>query len=124
MAAILRSGIDIIEIERIEKSIHLHGDRFLRRIFTRQEIMECQGRIESLAARFAAKEAAVKALGTGIGKISWLDLEILRNTENQPVLLLHGAANQQAKKLKLTLWTVSLSHNHDNAIAVVVASGD
>jgi holo-[acyl-carrier protein] synthase len=109
MTSILKSGIDLIEIDRLERSIERHADRFLKRIFTHQELADCHGRPESLAARFAAKEAAVKALGTGIGKISWLEVEIQRNAENQ---------------LKLTCWSVSLSHDRHMAIAVVVASGD
>jgi holo-[acyl-carrier protein] synthase len=124
MTSILKSGIDLIEIDRLERSIERHADRFLKRIFTHQELADCHGRPESLAARFAAKEAAVKALGTGIGKISWLEVEIQRNAENQPELILHGEALAQAKKLKLTCWSVSLSHDRHMAIAVVVASGD
>ena len=124
MTSFLRSGIDLIEIDRLENSIKRHGELFLKRIFTSQELADCQERVESLAARFAAKEAAAKALGTGIGMISWLDLEIIRNNENQPELVLHGSAIEQAKKLKLTCWSVSLSHTRKMAIAVVVASGD
>jgi len=124
MGLILKTGIDIIEIDRVEKSIQRHGKRFLERIFTPLEISDCQGRTESFAARFAAKEAAAKAMGSGIGKISWLDLEIQSNPENQPELILHGSAQKKAKKLKLTGWSVSLSHDRNNAIAVVIATGE
>jgi len=124
MVAIIRSGIDIIEIDRLEISIKRHGERFLKRIFTEQEQADCGGKVESLAARFAAKEAASKALGCGIGQISWLDIEVTRNSDHQPELNLHGAAQLLAKKLKLTFWSVSLSHTRQNAIAMVIAGGE
>lgn len=114
----------MIEINRLEKSIHRHGERFLKRIFTAQEQADCGGKVESLAARFAAKEAASKALGCGIGQVSWLEIEITRNSDQQPELNLHGAAQMLAKKLKLTIWSVSLSHTSQNAIAMVIASGE
>lgn len=124
MTAIIRSGIDIIEIDRLENSIKRHGERFLKRIFTAQELADCGGNVESLSARFAAKEAASKALGCGIGQVSWHEIEVQRNSDHQPELVLHGAAQALAKKLKLTIWSVSLSHTHQNAIAMVIASGD
>ena len=124
MAAIIRSGIDLVEIGRLEDSITRHGERFLNRIFTPQEQADCGGKVESLAARFAAKEAASKALGCGIGQVSWLDIEVTRNSDRQPELNLHGAAQVLAKKLKLTIWSVSLSHTRQNAIAMVIAIGE
>ena len=124
MVSIIRSGIDIVEIDRLEKSINRHAERFLKRIFTTQELADCGGKVESLAARFAAKEAASKALGCGIGQVSWLEIEITRNSDHQPELILHGAAQMLAKKLKLTVWSVSLSHTRQNAIAMVIASGE
>jgi holo-[acyl-carrier protein] synthase len=124
MTIITRSGIDLIEIKRVKASVERHGERFLKRIYTSQELIDCAGHVDSLSARFAAKEAVSKALGCGIGAISWLDVEILRNSEHQPELVLHGAAKVLAKKLKLTHWTVSLSHTHQNAIAMVIASGE
>jgi holo-[acyl-carrier protein] synthase len=124
MTAIIRSGIDMIEINRLEKSINRHGERFLKRIFTEQEQADCGGKVESLAARFAAKEAASKALGCGIGQITWLEIEVTRNSDHQPELNFHGAAQMLAKKLKLTIWSVSLSHTRQYAIAMVIASGE
>ena len=124
MTSRFRSGIDLIEIERVEDSIKRHGDRFLNRIFTSQELIDCEGNTHSLSARFAAKEAAAKALGCGIGEVSWQDIEVIRNSDRQPGLLLHGVAQDLAKKLKLTIWSLSLSHTHQNAIALVIASGD
>jgi holo-[acyl-carrier protein] synthase len=120
---ILKTGIDIIEIHRIQAALDRHGERFLKRIFTELEIFECHGRAEALAVRFAAKEAASKALGTGIGPIRWLDVETLHKWSGEPYLVLHGAADQIAHKVGLTDWVVSLSHSRENAIAVVIASG-
>jgi holo-[acyl-carrier protein] synthase len=121
---VLKTGIDIIEIPRIRTAFDRHGDRFLQRIFTTAEIAECRGRIDALAIRFAAKEAVVKALGTGIGPVSWLEVETLHKSSGEPYLLLHGQAEQVAQYLGLTTWEVSLSHSRDNAIAVVVATGE
>ncbi|MFH2038585.1 MAG: holo-ACP synthase [Chloroflexota bacterium] len=124
MEAIIRSGIDMVEIDRLEKSIIRYGERFLKRIFTAQELADCGGKVDSLAVRFAAKEAASKALGCGIGQVSWLEIEVTRNPDHQPELNLYGAAQILAKKLKLTLWSVSLSHTSQYAVAMVIASGD
>ena len=120
---ILKTGIDIIEIPRIQAALDRHGERFLQRVFTPSEITECRGRAEALAVRFAAKEATSKALGTGIGPISWREVETLHKWSGEPYLVLHGSAERIARELGLTTWAVSLSHSRDNAIAVVVASG-
>lgn len=114
----------MVEIDRLEKSIIRYGERFLKRIFTAQELADCGGKVDSLAARFAAKEAASKALGCGIGQVSWLEIEVTRNPDHQPELIFYGAAQVLAKKLKLTLWSVSLSHTSQFAVAMVIASGD
>jgi len=121
---LLKTGIDIIEIPRIQAALDHHGVRFLQRVFTPAEIADCRGRADALAVRFAAKEATVKALGTGIGPVSWREVETLHKRSGEPYLLLHGRADQVAKSLGLTTWAVSLSHSRDNAIAVVVATGD
>lgn len=123
---ILRTGVDMIEIERVRQSIKRHGDRFLTRVYTDAELVACRGRAESLAARFAAKEAVAKALGTGIWRegIGWRDIEVTRDGETgAPVLALHGAASQRAETLGLTTWSISLSHDRERAIAFVVAMG-
>lgn len=120
---VLKTGIDIIEIPRIQAALDRHGDRFQQRIFTALEIAECHGRADALAIRFAAKEATAKALGTGIGPVGWRDVEILHKRSGEPYLVLHGRAELMAKYLGLTTWAVSLSHSQENAIAVVVASG-
>lgn len=124
---ILRSGVDLIEIERVSSALERHGDRFLQRIYTPAELAECGGDIHqhapSLAARFAAKEAAAKALGTGIGEVSWQEIEILHESTGQPVLNLSRRAQELATSLGLTCWSLSISHTHSHAVAVVIAIG-
>ena len=84
----LSTGVDLVEINRLQEAIERHGDRFLQRIFTSQELQEVRGNLPSLAACFAAKEAVAKALGTGIGAVNWREVEVLRGAERQPVLRL------------------------------------
>ncbi len=117
----LRTGVDLIEISRIESAIARYGARFLEHTFTEQEQAEFGDNTASLAARFAAKEAVSKALGTGIGQVGWLEIEILRGACREPVLHLHGSAERLAHDLGLTEWSVSLSHTATYAIAMVVA---
>lgn len=120
----LSTGVDLVEIKRLEDAISRHGERFLKRIFTARELDEVGQNTASLAARFAAKEAVSKALGTGIGPVNWREIEILRGPARQPVLLLHGAAQRLADELHLTSWSLSLSHTATHAIAMVVAGGE
>lgn len=117
----LRTGVDLIEVARIERAMQRHGERFFRRFFTEQERADCAGRAASLAARFAAKEAVAKALGTGIGQVRWVEIEIVAGPERRPELRLHGAARELAEALGLREWSVSLSHTHEHAIAFVAA---
>ena len=119
----LRSGVDLVEIERLQEAIGRHGERFLQRIFTQQELAEVRHNPSSLAGRFAAKEAVSKALGCGIGVVGWHDIEVLRGPLREPVLHLHGAAQERAAQLGVISWTISLSHTHQHAIAMVVAAG-
>lgn len=119
----LRTGVDLIEIQRIAESVERHGERFLDRVFTKLEQDQCGGRVESLAVRFAAKEAAAKALGCGIGDVSWLEIEVRSDDKKAPYLVLSGEGEKLAKELGLNLWSVSLSHTRDHAIAFVVATG-
>ncbi|MBK8902713.1 MAG: holo-ACP synthase [Anaerolineaceae bacterium] len=119
----LAVGVDMIEIARIERGIQRHGDRFLQRFFTGQEIAYCNGRIPSLAGRFAVKEAVSKALGTGIGDISWTDVEVVCDGRGKPQLVLHNQANTLAANQGLTQWDISLSHTDTHAIGFVVALG-
>jgi len=118
----LRTGIDLIEIARLQSAIERHGARLLERVFTPQELAEVGGNMASLAARFAAKEAVSKALGTGIGPIAWREIEILRGPDREPLLILHGAAKGLAEEHGLHSWSISLSHTHMYAVAVVVAT--
>ncbi len=119
----LRTGIDLLEIDRLEGALERHGERFLARIYTKSEQVLCAGNPASLAARFAAKEATAKALGTGLGIVAWVDIEILRADSGAPVLRLSGKALALAEELGLREWAISLSHTHEYAIASVVASG-
>ena len=118
---ILRTGVDLIEISRIEEVVSRHGKHYLERIYTPAELELCGKRVESLAGRFAAKEAVAKALGCGIGDVEWKEIEILGDEQHAPVLHLHGKATQEADKLGLTSWSISLSHSQSHAIAFVVA---
>ena len=88
----LRAGIDMIEVERIDDAILRFGSRFFERFFAEHELIDANGRTPALAARFAAKEAVAKALGTGIGEVGWLEIEILTGSRGEPLLLLHGDA--------------------------------
>src|SRR4051812_26520662 len=121
-------GTDIIEIARIAASVARFGDRFLTRIYTPGEIAYCKARpksaAQSLAARFAAKEAGAKALGTGISRgVSWKELEVTRTPGEPPQLRLAGRAAERAAKLGVSRISVSLTHSAESAIAVVVMEG-
>jgi holo-[acyl-carrier protein] synthase len=120
----LRTGVDLIDLERVEATIERYGQRFLERVFTPRELAEVGENVASLAARFAAKEATAKALGTGIGDVSWQEIEILRGPARQPHLFLHGRASDLANNLELETWSLSLTHNQSHAIALVVAIGE
>lgn len=113
-------GIDIIEIARIGRVYDDFGERFLRRVYTERERERYRGRVNELAARFAAKEATSKALGTGIIGIRWKDMEVLPNRRGKPVLILHGRAAERARMLGLTDFSVSLTHSRTDAMAFVV----
>jgi holo-[acyl-carrier protein] synthase len=121
---VLRTGVDLIDIERIRGALERHGERFVARVFTEAEQRESGGRVSSLAARFAAKEAVAKALGCGIGKVSWLDIEIRSDENKAPYLVLHGEGERLASELGLSNWSVSLSHTESQAVAFVVAMGE
>jgi len=120
---ILRTGVDLIEIARIEEVVSRHGAHYLERIYTPAELEYCGKRAESLAGRFAAKEAVAKALGCGIGDVTWKEIEILGDEQNAPTLTLSGGAEKMAKDLGLTKWSVSISHSQSHSIAMVVAIG-
>lgn len=118
----LSVGVDIIEIERIARALARFDGRFLKRIYTPLEVAHCRGRIPELAARFAAKEAISKALGTGLVGISWVEMEILADRRGKPYVVLHGRALERAEELGLCEWAVSLTHDNSHAVAMVVAT--
>ena len=113
-------GVDIIEIERIEMAITRWGERFLKRVYTEREADLCQNRVASLAARFAAKEAATKALGISMRGLSWQEIETLADSYGKPVVYLHGKAQSRAEEIGLKELSVSLSHSRGLAIASVI----
>ena len=119
------TGLDIVETERIRKSVEQFGDRFLNRVFLPSEIEYCRGmKFPELhfAARFAAKEAISKAFGTGIGhELGWKDMEICRRASGEPFVVLHGKGAELAKQRGVTNVFVSLSHCRDYAAASAVA---
>jgi holo-[acyl-carrier protein] synthase len=120
---LLRTGIDILEIKRLDETLQRHGKRFLERVYTRRELDEVGSNLASLAARFAAKEAVSKALLCGFGPIAWRDVEVVRGPNREPVLLLHGEAARRAAEQGLSSWSLSLTHCKEYAAAVVVMMG-
>jgi holo-[acyl-carrier protein] synthase len=121
-------GIDVVEIERIRRARERHGARFLEKVFTPGELAVCLKRAtpdEALAARFAAKEAAMKALGSGWGEgVGWQDIEIESQPGGAPLLRLHGGAASLAQKLGAKTFWVSLTHAKNTAAAVVALETD
>ena len=121
---IVGSGIDLAEIGRIRQSIDRYGTRFLNRIYTAAEQAYClrkRNSAESFAARFAAKEAGAKALGTGISHgVSWLEIEVVREPSGRPILQFHGRAAQIAAHLGVAHAALSITHTADLAMASVV----
>lgn len=120
----LAAGTDLVEIARVAALAERYGERFTRRVFTAGELADCAGRPECLAARWAAKEAAAKALGTGIGPVAFREIEVASETSGQPVLRLHGAAAQAAAARGLAEWALSLTHDCGLALAFVVGVGE
>lgn len=114
-------GIDIIEVERVRKVFEKHGERFLQRVFTPQEVLHSRGKIARLAGRFAAKEAISKALGTGLHGVAWREMEIVQLRSGRPTVRLHGNAKLRAEQLGLTAFDVSTADLAQFAIAIAVA---
>ena len=115
-----RTGVDIIEITRIKKTLSRWGERFLNRIYTEPERRLCREQPQALAVRFAGKEAVMKALGTGTRGISWQEVEIMAEPSGQPRVHLYGKAQDKADKLGLGKLAISLSHSREYAIAFVI----
>jgi len=124
VSMILGTGVDIAEVARIRESIERFGDRFLRRIFTDGEIDYCEQkatRFESYAARFAAKEASMKALGTGWSRgVRWRDIEVVRPKGHRPTIQFHGEAAAIAAKLGTKNIALSITHTSEQALAHVI----
>lgn len=129
----LYTGIDLIEIVRIERAIGRWGDRFLSYVYTPTELASYRARIPSLAARWAAKEATAKLLGIGLRGLgaaarkthaaAWIEIEILSDALGRPLLQLSGRAEERAQELGLREIAISLSHTREHAIACAVAHG-
>ena len=113
-------GVDIIEISRIRQAIQRWNEHFLDRIYTAAELELYRNKIESLAARFAGKEAGMKALNALENNISWREIEILSDLQGKPVVHLYGRAQEQMDALGLSGLEISLSHSRENAIALVI----
>ena len=117
----LKCGIDLVDLQQFDRDLRLGGSTFLDRIFTASERAFCAGRPERLAARFAAKEAFSKALGTGMRGIGWQEIEVKSEISGRPVIVLDGRAADLARTLDLVAWDLSLTHAGDMAMAVVIA---
>lgn len=124
---IVGTGVDLERVDRIRAAINRHGRRFLERIYTATEIAYVEGKAncwERYAARFAAKEAAMKALGTGWDYgVRWVDIEITQGAKGRPALRFHGRAAEIAAEIGCRVANVSLSHTSENAIAQVILEG-
>jgi holo-[acyl-carrier protein] synthase len=114
-------GIDIIEVDRVRKVYEHHGDRFLKRVFTEAEVLQCRGKANRLAGRFAAKEAISKALGTGLHGVAWREMEVVQLRSGRPTVTLHGNAKRRAQLLGISAFDVSIADLKDFSIAVAVA---
>ncbi|MFP4353588.1 MAG: holo-ACP synthase [Phycisphaerae bacterium] len=124
---VIAHGIDMVDCDRLAESIKKHGDQFLHRVFTPNELDYCLGRkreVEHLAGRFAAKEAVMKLLGTGWQKgIGWQDVEVVNRPSGQPVVNLYNRCRELADEMGLSLILISISHVESHAIASVIGSG-
>lgn len=120
---IIRTGVDIVEIDRLDSVSPAIRRRFIQRVYTPAELAIIGNENEALAGRFAAKEAVSKALGSGIGFVRWQDIEVLDGRYGEPILNLYGNAVKIAEGLALDSWSVSISHSRTHAVAVAVAIG-
>lgn len=126
-AGLIGVGTDIIEIDRVKGAVERSGSRFLERVFTFGERLFCDARRDCFAcyaARFAAKEAVLKALGSGLSGCRWVDVEVSRINGGRPEILLHGAAAEMAKERGIATVLISLSHDRERAVAFAIATGE
>ena len=121
---IIGIGIDLVEVDRLKRSIEKFGDRFLNRLFTENEKKYCQTKFNSyqhFAVRFAAKEAFLKAIGTGLRVgMTWHQIEIINNKQGKPTMMTHGKCHEKLQKLGITGLNLSLSHTKHHGVAVVI----
>jgi holo-[acyl-carrier-protein] synthase len=118
----IKCGIDTIEISRLMDIKPSIFDRFVKRVYTEEELKQGSRNFETLSGIFAAKEAVAKALGTGIGYVSWQDIEIYHQSNGEPEVRLSGNAAIVAKEKGLKNWCVSISHDRNKAIAMAIGS--
>ncbi|MFW6174279.1 MAG: holo-ACP synthase [Chloroflexota bacterium] len=125
MQNVIYVGVDIVEIWRVREVFERYPVRFLEKVYTPDERAYCRGRAPQLASRFAAKEAAMKALGTGVRGVAWKEVEVQRARGKAPEIMLHGRAKARAYHMGITRLALSLSHSRDYAVASVVGeAGD
>jgi holo-[acyl-carrier protein] synthase len=117
-------GVDIIETDRVRAALERFGERFQQRVYTAVEVAFCRGRVHELAARFAAKEAVMKALGTGARGLAWREIEVLPNRRGKPLVYLYGRARERAERIGLGGLDVSMSHSRRYAVAFAVGHSD
>jgi len=117
----IKCGIDVVKISRLDEISPAIRARFIQRVFTSLEQAQLQNDSEALAGVFAAKEAVAKALGTGIGKVHWQDIEIIHSPKGEPEVRLHGQATEVASARHLSEWAVSITHDGGMAVAMAVA---
>jgi holo-[acyl-carrier protein] synthase len=118
----LAAGVDAIEIERVQQVLKRYPERFLSRVYTDLEVAYCRGRVHELAARFAAKEAMMKALGTGVRGVGWREIEVLADRRGKPLIYLHGRAAERARILGMGPPELSMTHSDTLAMSFVVAT--
>lgn len=120
-AAIVRAGVDRVELDDFRRSVEVAGDAFVERIFTPGEIAHCGGRVDRLATRFAVKEAVSKMLGCGMRGLSWREIEVVTSATGEPHLALRGRARDRADILGVMSISVSMTHTAVVAEAFIVA---
>lgn len=123
---ILGTGVDLVEVRRLAAAVERRGQRFLERVFTARELAEARGgaaRYQSLAGRFAAKEAVLKALGTGLRACRWRDVEVARGPGGRPEVALRGSLARRARAAGVERVHLSIAHTREHAVALAVAEG-
>lgn len=117
----IRTGVDILEIARVENLLQRRNKSSLKRLFTDEEIKQSNNNPGILAGKFAAKEAVAKAIGEGFGLIKWIDLEIITGDKGEPILHLYNTAQDLSDELDISGWAISISHTNNIALAVAIA---